>query len=253
MTNRHSRPARLASALILLALLALLLPVTVSAQQSETAGLTADQVLEKLRESADRTQDASFVLYGTLLAEDGTQHRIEVETEILPALNLARLYILQPDALADNFIILAEDATYSYNYLTNQVIIYAPGDPAAFGPLAGDSAADPAAADGGSFRLTLDVDELFSGWEVELAGHTESAEGPAYVLDFLNADPEAAIGTASVTVPESSWLPRAISVFSRDGSLLAELEILDLETDSGLTAAELLWLPPDAEVIDERR
>jgi outer membrane lipoprotein-sorting protein len=239
MFNRRIFPVILISFL-----LALLLPAA-AAQD-----LAAGQVLANLKSSVAELEDVSFLLYGSLQADDGTRHGIEVEVEMIPDLNLVRLYILQPDALADNFIILAADATYSYNYLTNQVIIYAANDPTPFGPLTGGSAADGAAT---PFRLTLDPDELFSGWDVQLAPESGTVPDSAYELVFLNPDPAAAIGSALVTVAGDSWLPLAASLFTASGSVLAELEVQDLQADQGLESADLLWLPSDAEIIDERR
>lgn len=234
MFNKRIFPALLISILFS----GVLLPAAVAQD------LTGTQVLANLKDSVATIEDASFLLYGNLQTGDGTRHGVEVEAEIMPDLNLVRLYILQPDALADNFIILADDATYSYNYLTNQVVIYAADDPTPFGPLTGATTDDSK-----PFKFTLDLDALFSGWDVQLA----ATAAAAFTLEFVNVDPAAAISSAMVLVAADSWLPLGVSVFNSDGSVLAELEVQHMQTDQSLDSADLLWLPPDAEIIDERR
>lgn len=221
-----------------LLILAALLPAAAMAQD-----LTAEKVLDNMTSTVDAATDASMVLYGEINTTDGGRYRIEIEAEVIPDAGLARLFILQPDALADNFIVLAPEHIYSYNYMTNQLVIYSPDDPAAFGGLIGET------EEGTSFTLTLDLEQLFDGWIPEL-GDTEDG---AVTVTFTNADPEASIATAVTTVDLSSWLPRAITVFGANGSQLLELELQDVQLDPGLDPEDLQWYPSDAEVIDERR
>src|SRR5690606_36344477 len=106
--------------------------------------------------------------------------------------------------------------------------------------------------DGGTIELTMDLEELFDGWDVSSDGGADTAAGPAQVLRFSNTDPDASIATAITTVLESSWLPYGITILDRAGNLLMQAELLDLQVNTSLDPDDLRWYPHDAELIDER-
>ena len=212
------------------------------------AALAADydaaQVMDGLQDTLAATEDASFLVTGTLQAADGTLYPLEVETEVIPAKSVIRLEIFQPDALADNFIIVTEEELYNYSWMTNQVVVYRADDPAALGQLAPD---DDTALD-----LTFDLAELFAGWDAEVTGSEETPEGEAVILELTNRDSGASISRATLHALEGTWFPQALVLYTSGGDTLLEVNLSNFEADTGLDEEDLLWYPPDAELIDER-
>ena len=203
---------------------------------------TAQEILDNMTREVEATEDAAFLLTGRLVDSDGTSINLEVEFEVIPELEVARATFYQPDALADNVVVFRDDAIHNYLFLTNQVTIFAADDPDALGGLL------PEGDDEGSFRFTLDLEELFAGWETTVEGY----EDGAYMLRFVNVAPDAAITEAEVRVPESDWVPREIVLFTSDGRMLAEIHVEEYRSNTGLDPADVVWLPEDAEIIDER-
>lgn len=235
MTRRASHLIRRAAALLLAVAL---LPLAAAESPDP------DTVISGLQQTLDSTTDASFLVTGELLGGDGTVYRLELEVEAMPQEQLLRIFIIQPDALADNFIIVTPEDLYNYNYLTNQVVLYRADDPNAYGPLAGDAE--------GSFQLTLDLAELFSGWDATVSGEVTTPLGAAVQLELSNSDRDANIAAATVTALEGDWWPQEIELFTAAGDKLLRIELSEVQTDTGLSEDDLLWYPPDAELIDER-
>lgn len=235
MTRRASDLIRRAAALLLAVAL---LPLAAAESPDP------DTVISGLQQTLDSTTDASFLVTGELLGGDGTVYRLELEVEAMPQEQLLRIFIIQPDALADNFIIVTPEDLYNYNYLTNQVVLYRADDPNAYGPLAGDAE--------GSFQLTLDLAELFSGWDATVSGEVTTPLGAAVQLELSNSDRDANIAAATVTALEGDWWPQEIELFTAAGDTLLRIELSEVRTDTGLSEDDLLWYPPDAELIDER-
>ncbi len=224
--------------------LLLLLSATLVASGALAQEPTADELISRMQETIDATTDASFLVTGELLGSDGTTYQLELEVEAMPAEQLIRIFIIQPDALADNFIIVTPEELYNYNYLTNQVVVYDAGDPQAYGPLAGDAEGD--------FELSLDLAGLFAGWQAEVLGPNDTRFGPAQELMLTNLDENANIARAVVYVLEESGFPHRVILQTATGDTMLFIELGQVEFDTGLSAEDLLWYPPDAELIDER-
>lgn len=208
--------------------------------------LTADEVLANLEARSTSLQDAFFLLTGTVYDSDTQEYALEIEVEFIPSEELAKAYIFQPDALADNFILVDGETVYNYLFVTNQVTILNSDDPEALGDLLPETE--------GSFDLTPNLGRFFASdnWEPSVEGYEEGENGPIYRLRFDNLDPEANLDYVEATVLESEWLPESLTFVQADGSPLAELFFSDYELDSGLDPAALREIPADAERIDER-
>jgi outer membrane lipoprotein-sorting protein len=205
----------------------------------------ADEILDEVAATAERLGDAAFLLTGRLIDADGTEIALELEVQVVPDARVASAYILQPDALADNIIVLDGDAVYNYTFLTHQVTIYDADDPDALGGLIG-------AGDDGRIETTFDLERLFSGYEASVVGEADTPEGPATVVRLDNVEEGAVIATVDATIPASTSLPYRLEMRDQDDELLAELRFEQLRTDVGLDPEEVAYLPEDAEVIDER-
>jgi outer membrane lipoprotein-sorting protein len=219
---------------LLTVLAALLLPLCLA------QGLTADEVLEEIKQEAEATRDATFLLTGRLIDPDGTAIALEIEVELIPGEDAARASFFQPDALADNVIVYDGDSVYNYIYLTNQVTVFDADDPDALGGFLSGNGDGP--------TLTLDLEELFAGWDAVVEGY----EAGAYRLRLDNKEEGAELDHVFATVEEGSWVPRELILVGDEDRTVAELYVEDFMRDQGLSVEDVTYIPDDAEVIDER-
>ncbi len=208
--------------------------------------LSADEILENIAASAESLQDSSFTLDGQIIDFEGNALELEVEVQIIPGLELARVYFLQPDALADNFIVLDQQDVYNYLFLTNQVQIFNASDPDALGGLF------PEADSGENLDISIDLSRMFEGWEVSVEGYENSPVGDVYLLRLVNQDQAADIGYINASIVDNDWRPYRLELIDAGGDIVAELVFNDFLRDQGLEPADLRFIPADAEIIDER-
>lgn len=227
-----------------LALLAVVALVTVAGAQKPD--VTA--VLDDIKAAANAIKDATFTLTGKLVDSDGTVIPLEVDIQTIPPQHLASAYIVQPDALADNQIVLDGNVVKNYTFLTNQVTLFDANDPDALGGLL------PAGPNGqGSPQLSFDLGAIFAGYDASIKDVTTSGGGDVYHLDFVNKDAKAVIQLVEATVPASDWLPHELVFSDKGGRVVADLKVQKLELDQGLDPKKVAYLPADAEVIDNRK
>lgn len=209
--------------------------------------LDVDTVLDNIAQAARDLVDASFLLTGKLIDADSTEIALEVDMLIVPGQSVASAYIIQPDALADNQIVLDGAAVYSYTFLTHQITIFDANDPDALGGLL------PAGDDGATAQISFDLGKVFEGYTATITDVARTADVSTYTIRFANIDPTALILDVVATVPDSDWLPRSLVFLQSDGRVLAELHAENLVIDQGLDVNVVRQLPEDAEVIDNRR
>jgi outer membrane lipoprotein-sorting protein len=234
-TALHSGLPALAAVLLAIALVA-----------SHALARDVNQVLADLEASAAGIVDVAFVLEGVLIDEAGQNIRVEVEVLAIPGIPAAGLYILRPDAIADNQIVIDGDVVRSYTFLTNQVALFDIDDPDAFGGLI------EADVDGG-LPIDLDLAAVFEGWDATIVGDEETPRGNALVLRFDNLDPDAAIDYVVATVVEATMDPWRLAFYRSGDELFADLTFRDWQRDQGLTREDVTYLPDDAEVLDRRK
>jgi len=238
--------------------------------------MSAEAILAELEATADSTVDSQFLLTGDITDADGTMYTLEIDVQIMPEEELAYAYIIQPDAIADNFIILDGDVVYNYQYLTNQVILLPADDPDALGGLLPADANVGDDVDSGSeqsFEVQLNLNMLFEGWQPSVEGYTSTPEGDAYVLRFDNVSEQEEILIDYVraqvldgSLEGQTWAPYQLEFFDIADTAntadtadatpvatpVATLVFRDFTRNIGLDAEDLRYLPPDAEIIDER-
>ncbi|MDZ7705484.1 MAG: outer membrane lipoprotein carrier protein LolA [Trueperaceae bacterium] len=227
-------------------LLILLTGLTGAASAQE---LSADEIVDRLETRAETARDVDFVATGAIYNPDGEVIDLNVEVQLIPDLELARLYFVEPAELADNFIIVDGNVVYNYLFLTNQVTILNADDPDALGGLFPQVDAEQAEEE---FGLELSLDRLFLGWNITKEGYSESPLGNVYELRLNNEDPSEEISTINAEVLDGSWLPYRLEFVQPDGTVLAELTFVDVMVNEGLEPANLRFFPTNAEVIDER-
>ena len=223
------------------ALLASLLLASAYAQD-----LSADEITANMKAAGESLQDASFTVTGSLVDPDGTEIQLEVITQVIPGAKAARAEFLQPDALADNFIVLNDEAVYNYTFLTNQATIFTTQDPDALGGLFPEGNVDE------GFDFTLDPNQLLRGWEAEVQGYSESPVGNVYEMRFFNEEAEAIVSYVDATIVDGAWYPYTLAFFDVDDTELIDLTVQDYTQDQGLDAEDVTYIPDDAELIDER-
>jgi outer membrane lipoprotein-sorting protein len=206
--------------------------------------LEVDQVLRAIQERTAALEDITFVLEGELLDEVGQRIAVEVEVMAMPNVPAASLYIVQPDALADNQVIIDGDVIRNYTYLTNQVSVFHAEDPDALGGLFPEAA---------GATVDLDVGRVFQGWDASIESVEPAGDGERYVIRFDNLDVDAQIHHVLATIVAETWLPERLAFYRSDTELFADLRFVDVVLDQGLTRADVTYLPEDAEVIDRRR
>lgn len=199
--------------------------------------LDIDGVLANLRATAETTSDLRFLLTGELVEANGSTLALEVDIMAIPGERLARAEFIQPDAIADNFIVLDGDTVYNYLFLTNQVTIFRADDPNAFGNLLPELRPE-------ALELNLDLEALLEGYEAAI----DSYEADRYTLRFSAADGAYALAQ----IDAASWLPLALELYDASGNRSAHLRFEQLTRNSGLNPAEVRFIPEDAERIDER-
>ncbi len=215
---------------------------TVAAQD-----LNADEILERLEQKAEATQDAAALVRGSLYDADGTEINLEVDVQFIADEQLTRAEFYQPDALADNFVVVDGDSVYNYLYVTNQVTILSTSDPDALGSLFPEVEEEVE----GSFNATPNINRLFNGWEATVESYGESPAGNAYRLRFDGVN-EGPVDHVNAVVVDGEWLPYSLEFVQPDGSVLANLTFENYTIDGGLDPEELRFIPPDAEVFDDR-
>ena len=213
--------------------------------------LNAQEILDKLEAKAEATQDIAALVTGSLYDSDGTEIKLEVDTQFIADEQLTRAEFYQPDALADNFVIVDGDAVYNYLYVTNQVTILNASDPDALGSLFPDLQSEVEGEVGEGFSATPNVDRFFNGWEATVEGYGESPAGNAYRLRFDGVN-DGPVDHVNAVILDREWLPYSLEFVQPDGNVLANLVFENYQVDSGLAPADLRFIPPDAEVFDDR-
>ena len=212
----------------------------------EAQNLSSDEVLANMKTAAETLQDTSFVLKGNLTDPDGTEIALEVDVQVVPAVKAARAEFIQPDALADNFIVLNGDAVYNYVFLTNQATIFPTNDPDALGGLFPEGNVDQ------GFDFTFNPEQLFRGWTVSIMGYGDSPVGNVYEMRFVNEEPDALVAYVDAKVVDGEWRPYTMTFYNPENAVLAAITLTDFTRDQGLDADEVTYIPADTELIDER-
>ena len=202
-------------------------------------GVTADSILKNLDATQKNTKDFSAKVSGSAEQND-SRTKFEVKITGITASKLTRVEFLAPDALADNFLIIDNQNSYNYQFITNQVTIQKNAN----------------ASEVGGFNLNFnalnDLQTTFPSNQVDFKPVTSETTpaGKAYILDAtpkkssnLNFD------RLKVWVLESGWRVYRTQSFDAKGVMQFDVTISDWKVNAGLKASELCKIPKDAEVI----
>ena len=202
-------------------------------------GVTADSILKNLDATQKNTKDFSAKVSGSAEQND-SRTKFEVKIAGITASKLTRVDFLSPDALADNFLIIDNQNSYNYQFITNQVTIQKNAN----------------ASEVGGFNLNFnalnDLQTTFPSNQVDFKPVTSETTpaGKAYILDAtpkkssnLNFD------RLKVWVLESVWRVYRTQSFDAKGVMQFDITISDWKVNAGLKASELCKIPKDAKVI----
>lgn len=218
--------------------------ISVMAASSALAQEDATALLAEVSTSVDEIRDLSLLLTGRIVDVGGSEISLEIEFLAIPDEEALSAYVLQPDAFADNMIVLDGDVIANYTFLTHQVTLFDANDPAAFGGFLLADVANPS-------TLTLDATRWFDGWTAQVSGVGDTPAGPVTVMRLEN--PEALdVAWVELTIRDDVLLPYDMRFYDADDRLFGELRFENLQVDTGLARDEVIYLPEDAEVIDER-
>lgn len=226
-------------------LLALSCLTSVSAQN-----LTGEEVVAAMEAEVDKLQDVEAIVKGRLSNIEGIDLPLEVLVQLIKDKQIARAEFFEPLELADNFLLLNEEAVYNYLFLTNQVTVLDATDPDAFGTFF------PEAADTGeALNYDLSLERLFTGWTAEKIGYqAREVDGQQVNTYRVRLDsPGAADLYVIFEAVDESWQPHFVGVYQKvDDVQLLELYFHNFKRDSGLNPDDVTYIPADAEIIDER-
>ena len=202
-------------------------------------GVTADSILKNLEATQKGTKDFSAKVSGST-EQNSSKTKFEVTIAGITAAKLTRVDFLAPDALADNFLIIDNQNTYNYQFITNQVTIQKNTDMTA---VSGFNL---------NFNQLNDLQTTFPRDQVDFKPITSETTpaGKAYILDATpkktsNVD----FDRLKVWVLENGWRVYRTQSFDAKGVLQFDITISDWKVNSGLKASELCKIPKDAEII----
>lgn len=214
------------------------LPLTLLMTFGLASAQTAQDIVNKVDAAQKTLKDISFRMSGTASMDSSTQ-KIDFTVKSIPAQNVARIQFAAPDALADNIVVADKNEVRQYMYLTNQITVT---------PI--KKAASNMGLTGIDFTNVGNASNLLAQYDVKLVGTSGTAGKRLFQLE---ATPKTGSSTdlTRLWITEDGWRPTRIQVVSSAGKSLADLNVTNYKTNTGLTVAKLRDLPKDAEVIKQ--
>lgn len=232
----------------LLFILTLMLSLPLLTCQAQN--MTGEEIISAMEADIDSISDIEARVQGQLQNLEDLDLKIDILVQLIPAAEIARAEFFEPFELADNFILLNEDAVYNYLFLTNQVTILDASDPDAFGSIF------PELADSEEeLNYDLSLERLFTGWTAEVLSYqAQEVDGSLENTYSVRLDsPGASELYIIFDVVDQTWQPHQVKIFEiADDTQVLQLYFRDFKRDTGLDADEISYIPNDAEVIDER-
>jgi outer membrane lipoprotein-sorting protein len=202
-------------------------------------GVTVDSVIKNLENTQKNTRDFSGRVTGSA-EQDNSRTRFEVKIAGITAAKLTRVDFLAPDALADNFLILDNQNSYNYQFITNQVTIQRIANNTQVGGF------------NLNFNALNDPQATFPQNQVDFKPLTteNTPAGRAYILDGtpkkgVNLD----FDRLRVWVLENGWRVYRAQSLDTKNVVQFDVTIPEWKANGGLKVADLCKIPRDAEII----
>lgn len=202
-------------------------------------GVTVDSVLKNLETTQKNTKDYSGKVTGSA-EQDNSRTRFEVRIAGITASKLTRVDFLAPDALADNFLIIDNQNSFNYQFITNQVTIQKISDNTNVGGF------------NFNFNALNDPQATFGQNQVDFKPLTteNTPAGKAYVLDATpKKGAKLDFDRLKVWVLESGWRVYRAQSLDTKNVVQFDVTVTEWKANSGLKASDLCKVPKDAEVI----
>ncbi|MHA0034329.1 outer membrane lipoprotein carrier protein LolA [Deinococcus sp. PESE-13] len=210
------------------------LPLFLALTLGAAGAQSAQDILNRVDSAQKAVKDLSFRVSGTANADSGNQ-TIDLTVRAIPAQNLARLQFAAPDALADNIVVADRKEVRQYLFLTNQITVM---------PLS--KATGQSGLGDLDFTQLSNPASLLAGYNVKLLGTSGSAGQRTFQLE---AQPKnGGTDRTRVWITEAGWRPTRVQLLS-SGKTVADLNVSNYKTNSGLNAAALRQLPKSAQII----
>ncbi|MFC4455969.1 outer membrane lipoprotein carrier protein LolA [Deinococcus sonorensis] len=218
-------------------LLALGLALTGLTTFATSQAQTATDIISRVDASQRGAKDISFRLSGTASVQ-GSNQKIDLNIQSIPAANLARIVFNAPDSLADNIVVVDKAEIRNYLYLTNQVTVT---------PLT--KATGQAGLSGLDFSQISNLSALLKNYDVRLLGSSGAAGNRVFQLEGTAKAAGVNDGKARVWISEAGWRPTRVQWLDSGNKVVADLSFNNYKTNAGLSATTLRMLPKNAEVV----
>ncbi len=195
-----------------------------------TEELSAEKIAEQIQEKEDSIQDYSYTMQMTSYFGEETQ---ESETRVLQKKpNKSKAIAIEPEEEAGTIAISDGEFMWTYDPKTNTVIkMEMPNTPVL-----------------GEIDYVGIISELLNETEVSLLGMEEIEGRPAYLLKTSPKEEGEGIQLVAemkLWVDKETWMPLRYEMYNSDGDLVIELEILDLEINTGIPDSEFVFEVPE--------
>lgn len=201
---------------------------------AQAQSISATEILARMDAAQKSVRDLSFGVSGSANV-NGQAQRIGMQVQAIPAQRLSRVVFTAPDALADNIFIVDNNTSYSYMFLTNQVLVQPLGNQSGGMALNTDLS-----------RIT-DIAALTRDVDVRLLSSSGNPGSRVYALQ-MQPKQGAAGQSSRMLVSEQGWRPTRIQLL-QGGQVMADINITNYQVNTGLSPARLRALPRDAQVV----
>jgi hypothetical protein len=204
---------------------------------SATLAQSAEDIIMQVQTNLEVSPWQALVTGTLAMSKDDVQVTEFLIQSLTTPKRTARIEFYLPESIADNFVVVTDDATWNYLFLTNQLII---------------SSRDKAEVEGvGGYLLNMgDFEVLLEGLSFTLQGEVETSDGLAWQLSGISDDDSLGFALMDVQISQSDPHPIFIELSDTSGDVLAELRFQDF-TRGSFNAEDLSDYPFDAEVIGE--
>ncbi|AKB76853.1 hypothetical protein MSHOH_0370 [Methanosarcina horonobensis HB-1 = JCM 15518] len=224
MTNRKT--------LTTLTLLALLVPILFIS--GCTGDLSAEEIAKQMQEKEANIQDYSYTMQMTSYFGNQTQES-EVRT-LQKKPDKMKTITIKPEEEAGTIVVSDGEFIWTYDPKTNTVTKMEMPDT----PILGE------------IDYVGIIDEFLNETDVSLLGMEEIDGRPAYLLETSPKEEEEGFKLADgmkIWVDKETWMPLRYEMYDSDGDLVMELEIHDLEINTGIQDSEFVFEVPEGATV----
>ncbi|MDD3041642.1 MAG: outer membrane lipoprotein-sorting protein [Methanosarcinaceae archaeon] len=192
--------------------------------------MSAEEIATKMQEKEEGIEDYSYTMYMTTYLNGEKAMESEMATMYRKP-NLMKSIGKEGDE--EVTVVSDGEFVWSYNPGTNMVTkIKLP-----------DTGESP------EINYLAIVQDFLNESEVSLPGTEEIDGRPAYLLELSPKENEQLIGKTKVWVDKETWMPTRIELYDNRESLISEVELRDLEINTGIPESEFVFeVPEGAEI-----